>query len=187
MRFSLIWIFNLLLVSQLTFAQLETQEIPFNQQKEHRVGVGFAITGFTGSFTYLLSPSYTFRSRRHSFGLAPFYGRLDALADQHDVGVGIDYRLFPFRNLNSTLLYFPVSAHYNYKWTDRSIGHGMLYRVGFGTEVQLGKWFALAVDACFGVGQTIRSHVSANEVGQFGSGDRLQYHFFPSFRLYYRL
>jgi len=184
-----ILIFILLINVSNLFAQKSNvgDTLSFNQTGEHRVGVSFAATGFTGNFTYLVSPNYTLRYRRHSVGLSPFYGRLDALAKQQDAGVGIDYRLFPFRNLNSMLLYFPISAHYNYKWTDRSTAHGMLYRIGFGTEVLLGRWFALTVDACFGLGQTISSQVSATEVGRFGANSTLQYYFFPSFRLYYRL
>lgn len=187
MRFSLIWICSLLLVSQLTFAQSEIEEIPFNQQKEHRIGVGFAITGFNSNFTYFVSPHYSFRYHRHWFGFTPFYGRLDALAQQQDIGVGIDYRLYPFKNLNSTLLYFPVGVHYNYKWTDSSQKTAMFYKAGFGVEALLGKRFAISVDANFGVGQTLTSKIEASESAIFRSGNNLNFYFLPSIRLSYDL
>lgn len=185
MRFSLIWICNLLLVSQLTFAQSETEEIPFNQQVEHRVGVGFAITGFNSNFTYFISPHYSFRYHRHWFGFTPFYGRLDALSKQQDIGVGIDYRLYPFKNLNATLLYFPVGAHYNYKWTNSSNKTAMLYKAGFGVEALLGKKFAISLDANFALGQTLSSHTDHQENPIPYSSSNLQYYFMPVLRISY--
>lgn len=187
MRFSLIWICSLLLVSQLTFAQSETEEIPFNQQVEHRVGVGFAITGFNSNFTYFVSPHYSFRYHRHWFGFTPFYGRLDALAQQQDIGVGIDYRLYPFKNQNATLLYFPVGAHYNYKWTNSSNKTAMLYKAGFGVEALLGKKFAISLDATVAVGQTLTSHSQKVEAATVHSGSPISFYFLPTIRVSYGL
>jgi len=165
----------------------QTQETPFNQQTEHRVGVGFAITGFSSNFTYFVSPHYAFRYHRHWFGLTPFYGRLDALANQQDIGVGIDYRLYPFKNWNSTLLYFPVGVHYNYKWTDRGEQTAMFYKAGFGVEAILGKRFSLSLDASFGVGQTLSSKIEVAEAAAFRSSSRLNYYFIPVIRISYGL
>ncbi|MCB9185684.1 MAG: hypothetical protein H6601_02945 [Flavobacteriales bacterium] len=187
MRFLLIWICSLLLVSQLTFAQSETEEIPFNQQKEHRIGVGFAITGFNSNFTYFVSPHYSFRYHRHWFGFTPFYGRLDALPKQQDIAIGMDYRLYPFKNLNSTLLYFPVGTHYNYKWTDRSQKNAMFYKLGFGVEALLRKHFALSLDASFGVGHVLTSEVQQTESSSFGSANPINFYFLPTIRLSYGL
>lgn len=187
MRFLLIWICSLLMVSHLAFAQGETEEIPFNQQVEHRVGVGFAITGFNSNFTYFVAPHYSFRYHRHWFGFTPFYGRLEALAQQQDIGLGLDYRLYPFKNLNATLLYFPVGVHYNYKWTNNSQKTAMIYKAGFGVEAILGKRFALSLDANFGVGQTLTSKVKQTETSAFGSSNQINFYFLPTIRLSYGL
>ena len=187
MRCWIISICSFLLSSNLAFAQVDEKETPFNQQTEHRVGLGFAITGFNSNFTYFVSPHYTFRYHRHWFGFTPFYGRLDAFAQQQDVGAGIDYRLYPFKNLNSTLLYFPVGVHYNYKWTNRSQKTAMLYKTGFGVETLLGKQFALSLDVNVAVGQTLTSQVETTETRSFGSPNQLNFYFLPTIQLSYGL
>lgn len=169
------------------FAQMESEEIPFNQQTEHRVGLGFAITGFNSNFSYFVSPHYSFRYHRHWFGFTPFYGRLDALAQQQDVGVGLDYRLYPFKNLGSTLLYFPVGVHYNHKWSNKSETTAMFYKAGFGVEAILGKRFALSLDANFGIGQTLSSRIETTEIGTFRSNQNLSFYFIPVIRISYGL
>lgn len=187
MRCWIISICSFLLCSNLAIGQIAEEEIPFNRQIEHRIGLGFAITGFNSNFTYFVSPHYAFRYHRHLFGFTPFYGRLDAIARQQDIGVGIDYRLYPFKNLNSTLLYFPVGVHYNYKWTNRSRKTAMLYKVGFGVEALLGKRFALSLDANFGVGQTLSANVETTENTSFGTSNSLNYYFLPTIRISYGL
>ncbi len=159
----------------------------FNSERTAQVGLGVAITSFSSNFTYFVSPHFAFRHQRHWFGFTPFYGRLDALRQQQDIGLGLDYRLYPFKNLNSTLLYFPVGAHYNYKWTNRSQKQALLYKVGFGLEAFLGKGFSLSLDANFGIGQTLSSNITNGESATFGSQSRLNYHFIPVFRISYKL
>lgn len=187
MRYSIVWIVSLLLIPFWSCAQTESEEIPFNEQTEHRVGFGFAITGFNSNFTYFVSPNYSFRYHRHWFGFTPFYGRLEPIAQQQDIGVGIDYRLYPFKNESGTLLYFPVGAHYNYKWTNRSQRTAMLYKVGFGVDARLGKKFAISLDANFGVGQTLTSKIQTTEASTFGSADRINFYFLPTIRISYGL
>ena len=187
MRYWIISICSFFLCSNLVFAQVGEEEIPFNQQVEHRIGLGFAITGFNSNFTYFVSPNYAFRYHRHWFGFTPFYGRLDAIASQQDIGVGLDYRLYPFKNLNSTLLYFPVGAHYNYKWSNRSQKTAMLYKVGFGVEALLKKRFSVSLDANFGIGQTLTSEIRSSEVSTFGSTNPINFYFLPTIRISYGL
>ena len=165
----------------------EVSTTTFNQQTEHRVGIGFAIAGFNSNFSYFVSPHYSFRYHQHWFGFTPFYGRLDALARQQDVGLGVDYRLYPFKNQNATLLYFPVGVHYNYKWTNNSEKTALFYKVGFGVEALLGKHFALSLDANFGIGQTLSSRFEAAESTAFRSGNELNFYFIPVIRISYGL
>ncbi len=187
MRCLITWIFSFLIVSNLCFSQVQHEEIPFNQQTSSQVGIGFAITSFSANFTYFVSPHYAFRYHRHWFGITPFYGRLDAIAKQQDIGVGIDYRLYPFKNLNNTMLYFPVGVHYNYKWTNSSKKTGMLYKAGFGLEAFLGKGFSLSLDANFGIGQTLSSKIQAAETATIKKTSDLNYYFVPVFRISYAL
>jgi hypothetical protein len=187
MRCSIIWTCSLLLISHLSLAQVQEEKVPFNQQTRHAVGVGFAITGFNSNFTYFVSPHYSFRYHRHWFGFTPFYGRLDALPKQHDIGIGIDYRLFPFKNLRSTLLYFPIGAHYNHKWTDQNEKSAMFYKAGFGVETLIGKHFSLSLDANFGMAQSLSSGVQQAETPSFGSSTPLSFYFLPTIRLSYGL
>ena len=187
MRCWTISICSFLLCSNLAFSQIAEEGIPFNQQTEQSIGLGFAITGFSTNFTYFVSPHYAFRYHRHWFGFTPFYGRLDALANQQDIGVGIDYRLYPFKNLGSTLLYFPVGVHYNYKWTNRSEQTALFYKAGFGVEAILGKRFSLSLDANFGIGQTLSSKIDIIEEVTFRSGTNLNFYFIPVIRITYGL
>lgn len=168
-------------------AQVGEGKIPFNQQTEHRVGIGFATTGFSSNFSYFVSPHYSFRYHRHWFGFTPFYGRLDGVASQQDIGFGIDYRLYPFKNLSSTLLYFPVGVHYNYKWSNKSDMTAMFYKAGFGVEALLGKHFAVSLDVCFAVGQPLSSKIQPSEHGTFHSNSRPEYYFLPTIRISYGL
>ncbi len=185
-----ITVFSLLLLVLLRVSGI-CQEIvttsEFNTENASQVGVGVAITSFSSNFTYFVSPHFGFRHKRHWFGFTPFYGRLDALRQQQDVGLGLDYRLYPFKNQNTTLLYFPIGAHYNYKWTSRSQKQALLYKVGFGLEAFLGKGFSLSLDANFGVGQTLSSNITNGESATFGSQSQLNYHFIPVFRVSYKL
>ena len=187
MRCWIILICSFLLSINLTFGQVGEEEIPFNQQTEQTLGFGFAITGFSSNFTYFVSPHYSFRYHRHWFGFTPFYGRLDALAGQQDIGVGIDYRLYPFKNLTSTLLYFPVGVHYNYKWTNKSEKSGLFYKAGFGVEAILGKRFSLALDANFGIGQTLSSKTEVTETSIPSPSNNLSFYFIPVIRISYSL
>lgn len=175
------------LLNNRCFAQSVVPDTVFNSETKSQVGIGFAISSFSSNFTYYVSPHYAFRYRRHWFGITPFYGRLDALAKQQDIGVGLDYRLYPFKNLNSTMLYFPVGLHYNYKWTNRSQKQALLYKVGFGVEAFLGKGFSLSLDANFGIGQTLSSKITSVETATFGSQNDLNYYFIPVFRVSYQL
>jgi hypothetical protein len=168
-------------------AQENSESVNFSQQTEQTFGVGFAITGFSSNFSYFVSPHYSFRYHRHWFGFTPFYGRLDALANQQDIGIGIDYRLYPFKNLTSTLLYFPVGVHYNYKWTNKSEKSGLFYKAGFGVETLLGKQFSLSLDANFGIGQTLSSKVEVTETHIFRSTNQVNYYFLPVIRIGYLL
>ena len=186
------WIRSIVVICSIFFSEIVLGQTPdtligFSDRSEHRIGLGFAITGFHSNFTYFVSPHYTFRYHRHWFGFTPFYGRLDALAKQQDVGVGLDYRLYPFKNLNSTLLYFPVGVHYNYKWTNRSQKTAMLYKVGFGVEALLGKRFALSLDANFGMAQPLTSKLETPESGSFTFSRKLNFYFLPTIRLSYGL
>lgn len=186
MRGKILWIACICLTSN-SFGQTEPDTSRFNKQVEHSLGVGFAITGFNSNFTYFVSPHYSFRYHRHWFGFTPFYGRLEAITQQQDIGVGIDYRLYPFKNLNATLLYFPVGAHYNYKWTNNSQKSAMLYKIGFGVEALLGKRFALSLDANFGVGQTLGSELRQTETSTFVSSNPIGFYFLPTIRLSFGL
>jgi|GEM_PF-933245 len=181
----------LALILHLLLKSTHAQEIPesadFNQQTEQTLGVGFAITGFSSNFTYFVSPHYSFRYHRHWFGVTPLYGRLDALANQQDIGIGIDYRLYPFKNLTSTLLYFPVGVYYNYKWTNKSEKSGLFYKAGFGVEALLGKQLSLSLDANFGIGQTLSSKVEFTETSIFRANNELNYYFLPVIRISYSL
>ena len=181
------FIFFSMLLSSVVFGQTDDDSVPFNMQKQHQVGIGFASTGFSSNFSYFASPHYAFRYHRHWFGFTPFYGRLDGLAQQQDVGVGVDYRLYPFKNLSTTLLYFPVGVHYNYKWTDRSERTAMYYKAGFGVETILGKRFSISLDANVGLGQTLSSKVEVSESAAFRSVSSLTFYFIPVIRISYGL
>lgn len=171
----------------MSISQEMKEDIPFNQQVEHRVGMGFATTGFQSNFTYFVSPHYSFRYHRHWVGFAPFYGRLDALPRQHDIGIGLDYRLYPLKNRSSLLAYIPAGVHYNHKWIGSRERNAMFYKIGVGTETLLGKHFALSLDVCFAVGQLLSSEVHETESGSFGAGTPLNYYFLPTIRISYGL
>lgn len=181
---------SLIFVLSLLAARLAGQEsgveLPFNQQKEHRVGLGFAVTGFGSNFAYFVSPHYAYRYQRHLLGFTPFYGNLEGLRKHHDMGIGLDYRLYPFKNLNTILLYFPVGLHYNYGWSETTERSALLYKVGFGVETLVGKRWALSLDANFGIGQALGSKHDNTETIGFGTPQGLDYYFLPIIRISYR-
>ena len=187
MKFSILTVFLCIILRVTGSCQNSEAVSSFNTEVKSQVGLGLAITSFSNNFTYYVSPHYSIRYRRHWFGATPFYGRLDAVATQQDIGVGLNYRLYPFKNLNTTMLYFPAGIHYNYKWRKRSQNQSLLYKVGFGLEAFLGKGFSLSLDANFGIGQTLTSKIEAAESGTFGSGNELNYYFIPVFRVSYQL
>ncbi|MFC2176130.1 hypothetical protein ACFLR1_04085, partial [Bacteroidota bacterium] len=106
---------------------------------------------------------------------------------QQDVGVGLDYRLYPFKNLSNTHLYFPVGVHYNYKWAKQSSKSAMLYKVGFGIEAFLGKGFSLSLDANFGLGHILATNNKSSETHTFNAANKLNYYFVPVIRISYQL
>ncbi len=168
-------------------AQQTGVEQAFNEQTEHSLGFGLAITGFNSQFAYFVSPHYALRYHRHYLAFSPFYGNFSGIRKHHDVGFGLDYRLYPFKNLSEIVLYFPLGIHYNFKWSEESEKSALLYKVGFGAETLLGKHFALSLDANFGIGQYLGSKSSSTELGSFGSAQSLSYYFLPIIRVSYRL
>ena len=185
-RVGLLLIFTFF-VCAIAYCQSSEKVIEFNTESKSQVGIGLAITSFSSNFTYFVSPHYAYRYHQHWFGITPFYGRLDALATQQDIGLGLDYRLYPFKNLNTTMLYFPIGVHYNYKWKKRSQNQYLVYKVGFGLEAFLGKGFSLSLDANFGIGHTLTSKTDAGETATFGSDNDINYYFIPVFRLSHQL
>jgi outer membrane protein W len=167
-------------------SQVINETPSFNQQEDHQLGVAFAITGFSSNFTYYVSPFYAYHVKRHWIAATPFYGRLDALGDQHDIGLGMDYRFYPFKNLNRVRPYLPASLHYTYTIRKRVSRQGILYGIGAGTETELGRNFLLTVDATFSVGQPILI-TGATEGNTLGSTNQLNFYFLPRISLSYRL
>jgi hypothetical protein len=106
---------------------------------------------------------------------------------QKDVGIGFDYRFYPFKNLNKNRFYFPIGVHYTYTWTARSERSGMFYTAGFGTEADLGKHFLLSLDANFGIGQILSAKINTSETATFGSANPLNFYFLPVIRIAYGL
>ncbi|MCF8459456.1 MAG: hypothetical protein K9G46_01930 [Flavobacteriales bacterium] len=181
-------LFSISLLSTIAIRAQETSTEPtFNEQIQHQLGVGFAITGFHSSFSYFVSPHYSVRYHRHWFGFTPFYGRLDDGVNQQDLGIGLDYRLYPFKNLNSTQLYFPLGLYYNYKWSEQSQKSALIYKVGFGVDNQLGKHFSVSLDTNFGIGQTFYSNIETSESASFGPSKDLNFYFLPVIRIAYNL
>lgn len=169
-----------------TYGQETNEKSSFNQTSEHEVGVGLAITSFSSNFTYYVSPFYAYRTKRHWIAATPFYGRLDALAQQQDIGIGVDYCIYPFKNLSRVRYYIPVGLHYVHTIYKGVRKHGMLYGIGVGSETDLGKKFRLALDANFAMGQTL-GITGITQEDPFGSDDQLNFYFLPRIRISYRL
>ena len=177
-----------MILAQSVMGQEVSEESDYNTTKEHQVGVGFATTSFSGSFSYYVSPYYAFRTSRHTIAFNPFYGRLDPLPRQQDVGVGFEYRIYPFKNRNRIRYYVPVSIHYIYTWLNDRTKHGMFYTFGVGSDTDLGKHFLLSLDVKFGLGQTLQTSSQDLETLPFGNNnDELNFYFLPNIRLAYKL
>ena len=172
---------------QMACCQEVTQVETFNKTANHQVGVGFAVTSFSSNFAYYVTPHYAYRLGRHQFSFSPFYGRLDAVPEQQNVGVGFEYRIYPFKNLGRVRYYSPLSVHYTYEWINSRRDHTFLYGLGAGAETDLGKNFGLSVDIRFGLGQTIDTNRNESENAVLGSDLGLNYYFLPTIRLSYNL
>lgn len=175
------------LVTQYVLGQ-DKEEIPrFNETNNHQLGVGFAVTSFSSNFAYYVTPHYAYRHGRHQISFSPFYGRLDAVPEQQNIGVGFEYRIYPFKNLSKVSYYAPVSMHYTFEWFDSRRDHTLLYGLGAGSETDLGKNFGLSVDIRFALGQTIESNGNELDNAVLGSDLGLNYYFLPTIRLSYNL
>lgn len=182
-----IWAFisTILLVSVAN--ALAQDSIPqFNQTRDHQIGVGFSITSFSSNFAYFVSPYYAYRNSRHWIAFSPFYGSLDALPKQQDVGVGLEYRVYPFKNLSRIRYYAPAGIHYTYSWLGNRTKHRLFYTIGVGSDTDLGKHFRLSLDVKFGVGQNV-SGSKKDEVQVFGVSTQPDYYFLPTIRIGYLL
>lgn len=184
---SVLTVLVVLIMAQLAMGQEVFDEPYYNTTKEHQIGVGFATTSFSGSFSYYVSPYYAFRTSRHTIAFNPFYGRLDPLPRQQDVGVGFEYRIYPFKNLNRIRYYAPLSIHYIYTWLNDRTKHGMFYTLGVGSDTDLGKHFLLSLDVKFGLGQTLHTSSSGLETLPFDNDNELNFYFLPNIRLAYKL
>ena len=190
MKFRHIYVFLVLHLQMLSLCMAQetsaiTEGSLFNQRQDHQVGVGLAITSFSSNFTYFVSGYYAFHYKRHYIAAAPFYGRLDALAQQQDIGLGVNYRVYPFKNLSKVRYYAPIGVHYTYTLYKRVRKHGMLYSIGVGSETDLGKYLLLSIDANFAIGQTLMVTGPVQEAA-FGSENQLNYYFLPRIQLSYR-
>ena len=174
-------------LTQLACCQEVTELESFNKTNNHQVGVGFAVTSFSSNFAYYVTPHYAYRHGRHQISFSPFYGRLDAVPEQQNVGVGFEYRIYPCKNLGKVRYYSPVSIHYTFEWFDSRRDHTLLYGLGAGSETDLGKKFGLSVDIRFALGQTIESNRNEPDNAVLGSDLGLKYYFLPTIRLSYNL
>ena len=156
----------------------------FNKTDDHQIGLGFSITSFSSNFAYFVSPFYAYRHARHWIAFSPFYGRLDALPKQQNIGVGLEYRIYPFKNLSRIRYYAPAGIHYTYSWLGNRKKHSLFYTIGVGSDTDLGKHFRLSVDVKFGLGQNVSGSKKAEEQ-VFGTSTQPDYYFLPTIRIGY--
>lgn len=172
-------ILALVLVAQTNvIAQVEEGQ-GFNQERKHGISLGFSITSFSKNLTYQVSPAYHFRAGRHEFMFNPFIGRLDAIDGQFDVGVGLNYRLFPFKNGSDIRLFMQTGADYVFQENKTRSVQSFLYRVGPGVEAGLSEKLKIGVNVDLGVLDEVNAESKDSELVSSNVTRDLQIVFLP--------
>ncbi len=134
----------------------------FNNQKEHGVSLGFSITSFNANLTYQISPAYHYRVGRHQVIFNPFVGRLEEVNGQFDFGFGLNYRLYPAKNLRQTRMFIQAGADYVFQQNPGLKEQSILYRLGSGIEVQPIEKITVGVIIDLGLLQRVQTSATHN-------------------------
>lgn len=149
----------------------DSDTVAFNNQKEHGVSLGLSITSFNANLTYQISPAYHYRMGRHQIMFNPFFGRLVEINGQFDFGFGLNYRLYPAKNLRITRMFIQASADYVFQQNATQKSQSLLYRFGPGVEVSPIDKLTVGINIDLGLLQRINSTVNQNEEVQIPKGD----------------
>lgn len=166
----------------------ETDSTAFNDQKEHGISLGFSITSFTANLTYQISPAYHYRMGRHQIMFNPFVGRLEEINGQFDFGFGLNYRLYPAKNLRTTRMFIQVGADYVFQQNSTRKTQSMLYRLGPGVEVSPIEKLTVGINIDIGLLQRVSSIDGQESDVETHQGDAgLEVKILPFIRLVYFL
>lgn len=145
--------------------------VAFNNQNEHGASLGLSITSFNANLTYQISPAYHYRMGRHQIMFNPFFGRLEEINGQFDFGFGLNYRLYPAKNLRFTRIFTQAGADYVFQQNATGKSQSLLYRFGSGVEVSPIDKLTVGINIDLGLLQRINSTVNQNEEVQIPKGD----------------
>jgi hypothetical protein len=101
----------------------------------------------------------------------PFFGRLVEINGQFDFGFGLNYRLYPAKNLRITRMFIQASADYVFQQNATQKSQSLLYRFGPGVEVSPIDKLTVGINIDLGLLQRINSTVNQNEEVQIPKGD----------------
>lgn len=142
----------------------------FNNQKEHGISLGFSITSFNANLTYQISPAYHYRMGRHQIMFNPFVGRLEEINGQFDFGFGLNYRLYPAKNLRITRMFIQAGADYVFQQNSTRKSQSLLYRLGSGVEVSPVDKLTVGINIDLGLLQRVQTSGNQNDEVQISNG-----------------
>lgn len=163
----------------------ETGPTEFNQQRKHSISLGFSITSFSNDMTYMFTPAYHFRTGRHQFMLCLNAGRSEALQGQTDIGPGLRYRLYPFKNKRDIRLFAQAGADYLFQDNKVRSARSILYHVGPGVEADLTEKLSIGANVDIGIATEIKAHSKNTELISAGANRDPRLLLLPYIRLTY--
>ena len=179
------FVFFLTLAS--TLAQ-DADSTVFNDQKEHGISLGFSVTSFNANLTYQISPAYHYRMGRHQIMFSPFFGRLEEINGQFDFGFGLNYRLYPAKNLRITRMFIQAGADYVFQQNSTRNSQSIFYRLGPGVEVSPIEKLTVGISIDIGLIQRVSTIPNQSAEVQFeDGGSALSLKILPFVRLAYVL
>jgi hypothetical protein len=149
----------------------EADSTAFNDQKEHGISLGFSITSFNANLTYQISPAYYYRMGRHQIMFNPFVGRLEEINGQFDFGFGLNYRLYPAKNLRIIRMFIQAGADYVFQQNSTRKLQSILYRLGPGVEVSPVDKLTVGINIDLGLLQRVSSNVYQSSEVSIPEGD----------------
>ena len=115
----------------------------------------------------------------------PFVGRLEEVNGQFDFGFGLNYRLYPAKNLRVTKMFIQAGADYVFQQNSSIKSQSLLFRLGPGVEVRPIEKFSVGVNIDLGLLNRVQNETITSEVDVPDGNTVLRFKILPFVRFSY--